>query len=81
MVWKTIENIEWIRYPRGPMENENDGIPKQALYMCSPLRLVRLWRGYLCYLSARDLVFIPYVRGVFWITSMKLNLDTPYLRL
>jgi hypothetical protein len=37
MVWKTTEDLEWIRDPRSPVENANDGIPKQALYMCSPL--------------------------------------------
>jgi hypothetical protein len=31
--------------------------------MCSPLCLVRLWKGYLHYLSTRDLVFSPCVRG------------------
>jgi hypothetical protein len=61
------------------MENANDGIPKQALYMCSPLRLVHLWRGYLCYLSTRNLVFIPYVRRGSQINLTTLDLDTPYL--
>jgi hypothetical protein len=59
------------------MENAIDGIQKQALYMCSPLRLVHLWRGYLRYLSARDLMFIPYVRGASQIDFTILNLDTP----
>jgi hypothetical protein len=81
MVRKTTEDIEWIQDPRSPMENVNDEIPKQALYMCSPLRLVQLWRGYLCYLPTRDLVFIPCVRGGSQINSTKLDLDTPYLRL
>jgi hypothetical protein len=81
MVWKTTEDLERIRDPRSPMENANDGIPKQALYMCSPLQLVQLWRGYLRYLSTHDLVFIVCVRGGYWIISMKLDLDTPYLRL
>jgi hypothetical protein len=81
MVRKTTENLERIRYPQSPVENANDEIPKQALDMCSPLRLVRLWRGYLRYLSTRDLVFIPYVRGGSRITSTKLDLDTPYRRL
>jgi hypothetical protein len=81
MVWKTTADLKQIRDPRSPVENENDEIPKQALYMCSPLRLVWIWRGYLRYLSARDLVFIRYVRGGSWINSMKLDLDTPYLRL
>jgi hypothetical protein len=64
MVWKKTEDLKWIQYPRSPMENENNGIPKQALYMCSPLRLVQLWRGYLRYLSTCNLMFIPCVRGV-----------------
>jgi hypothetical protein len=81
MVHKTNEDLKWIRYPQSLMANANDEIPKQALYMCSPLRLVRLWRGYLRYLSARDLMFIPCVRGGPRITSKKLDLDTPYLRL
>jgi hypothetical protein len=81
MVRKTTEDLKQIRDPQIPVANANDGIPKQSLYMCSPLRLVRLWRGYLYYLSARDLVFIPCVRGGSWITFMKLDLDTPYLRL
>jgi hypothetical protein len=81
MVRKTTEDLERIRDPRSPVENANDRIPKQALDMCSPLRLVWLWRGYLRYLSARDLVFIPCVRGGSRITSMKLDLDTPYRRL
>ena len=41
--------------------NAIDEIPKQALYMPSPLRLVWLWRGYLRYLFTNDLVFIPCV--------------------
>jgi hypothetical protein len=61
------------------MANANNEIPEQALYMCSPLRLVHLWRGYLRYLSVHDLVFIPCVRGGSQITSTKLDLDTPYL--
>jgi hypothetical protein len=81
MVWKTTEDLEWIRDPRSPVANANDGIPQQALDMCSPLRLVRLWRGYLCYLSSRDLVFSPCVRGGSQITSMKLDFYTPYHRL
>jgi hypothetical protein len=81
MARKTTEDLKWIRDPRSPVENANDGIPKHTLDMCSPLRLVQLWRGYLHYLSAYDLVFIPCVRGGSWITSMKLDLDTPYLRL
>jgi hypothetical protein len=47
MFRKITEDLEWIRDPQSPVENANDGIPKQALYMCSPLRLVQLWRGYL----------------------------------
>jgi hypothetical protein len=81
MVWKTTEDLERIRDPRSPVENANDGIPKQILDMCSPLRLVRLWRGYLRYLSSRDLVFIPCVRGGSQITSTKLDFYTPYHRL
>jgi hypothetical protein len=77
MFQKTIEDLEWIQDPRSPVENANDGIPKQALYMCSPLRLVQLWRGYLRYLYARDLMFIPCVRGGSWITFTTLELDTP----
>jgi hypothetical protein len=61
--WKTTEDLEWIRDPRSSVENAINGIPRQVLYMCSPLRLVQLWRGYLRYLSARDLVFSPCVRG------------------
>ena len=49
--------------------------------MCSPPRSVQLWRGYLHYLSLRDLVFIPCVRGGSRITSMKLDFYTPYHRL
>jgi hypothetical protein len=81
MVQKTNEDLEQIRGPRSPVANANDGIPKQALDMCSPLRLVQLWRGYLRYLSARNLVFIPCVRGGSRITSTKLDIDTPYRRL
>jgi hypothetical protein len=77
MVWKKTEDLEWIRDPRSPMENENDEIPRQALYMCSPLRLVQLWRGYLCYLSTHNLMFIPCVRGGSRITFTTLDLDTP----
>ena len=81
MVWKTTEDLEWIRDPLSPVANANDRIPKQALDMCSPLRLVWLWRGYFRYLSTGDLVFIPLVRGVSWINSTKLDLDTPYHKL
>jgi hypothetical protein len=81
MVQKTTEDLEQIRDPQSPVENENNEIPKQALNMCSPLRLVRLWRGYLRYLSARNLVFISCVRGGSWITSTKLDFYTPYHRL
>jgi hypothetical protein len=69
MVRKTNEDLEWIRDPRSPVENANDKIPQQIFDMCSPLRLVQLWRGYLHYLSLPDLVFSPYVRGGSWITS------------
>jgi hypothetical protein len=81
MVWKTIEDLEWIQDPRIPMENANNGIPQQILNMCSPLRLVRLWRGYLLYFSLRDLMFSPYVRGGSQINSTKLDFYTPYHRL
>jgi hypothetical protein len=81
MVWKTTKDLEQIRYPQIPVANANDEIQKQAFDMCSPLRLVRLWRGYLHYLSAHDLIFIPCIRGGSWITSKKLDLDTPYRRL
>jgi hypothetical protein len=37
MVWKTTEDLKWIRDPRSPVANANDEIQKQALYMCSPL--------------------------------------------
>jgi hypothetical protein len=50
VVQKTTEDLEWIRDPRSPVANAIDEIPKQALYMCSPLRSVQLWRGYLRYL-------------------------------
>jgi hypothetical protein len=63
MVWKTTEDLERIRDPRSSVANANDGIPQQILDMCSPLRSVQLWRGYLRYLSLRDLVFSPCVRG------------------
>jgi hypothetical protein len=81
MVQKTTEDLEQIRDPRSPMENANDVIPQQILDMCSPLRLVRLWRGYLRYLSLRDLMFSPCVRGGSQITSMKLDFYTSYHRL
>jgi hypothetical protein len=77
VVWKKTEDLKWIRDPRSSVENAIDEIPRQALYMCSPLRLVQLWRGYLCYLSTRDLVFIPYVRGGSRINFMILDRDTP----
>jgi hypothetical protein len=63
MVRKTTEDLKRIRDPRSSVANANDGIPRQILDMCSPLRSVRLWRGYLRYFSLRDLVFIPCVRG------------------
>jgi hypothetical protein len=63
VVQKTTEDLERIRDPRSYVANAIDGIPRQALYMCSPLRLVRLWRGYLRYLSTRNLMFSPCVRG------------------
>jgi hypothetical protein len=63
MVQKTNEDLEHIQDPRSPVANANDGIPQQILDMCSPLRSVQLWRGYLCYLSLHDLVFSPCVRG------------------
>jgi hypothetical protein len=63
MVRKTTEDLEWIQDPRRSVGNAINGIPRQSLFMCSPLRLVRLWRGYLRYLSACDLVFSPCVRG------------------
>jgi hypothetical protein len=63
MVRKTTEDLEQIRDPCSSVENANDGIPQQILNMCSPLHLVQLLRGYLRYLSLRDLVFIPCVRG------------------
>jgi hypothetical protein len=81
MVWKTTKDLERIRDPQSLVANANDRIPQQILDMCSPLRLVRLWRGYLRYLSSRDLVFIPCVRGGSWITSTKLEFYTPYHRL
>jgi hypothetical protein len=37
VVRKTTKDLEWIRDPRSPVANAIDGIPKQALYMCSPL--------------------------------------------
>jgi hypothetical protein len=81
MVWKTTEDLERIGDPRSPVANANDGIPQQILDMCSPLCLVRLWRGYLRYLSLHDLVFSPCVRGGSRITSTKLDFYTPYHRL
>jgi hypothetical protein len=63
MVRKTTKDLKQIQDPRIPVENANDGIPQQILDMCSPLRSVQLWRGYLRYLSLRNLVFIPCVRG------------------
>jgi hypothetical protein len=77
VVRKITEDLEQIRDPRSSVEKAIDGIPRQALYMCSPLRLVQLWRGYLRYLFARDLVFIPCVRGGSRINFMILDLDTP----
>jgi hypothetical protein len=63
VVQKTTEDLEQIQDPRSSMANAIDEIPRQALYMCSPLRLVWLWRDYLHYLSVRNLVFSPYVKG------------------
>jgi hypothetical protein len=40
MVRKKNEDLERIRDSRSPVENANNEIPKQALYMCSPLQLV-----------------------------------------
>jgi len=74
---KTTEELEWIQDPQIPVANAIDEIPRQALYMCSPLRLVQLWRGYLRYLSTHDLVFIPCVRGGSQINFTILDLDTP----
>jgi hypothetical protein len=45
VVWKTTEDLEWIRDPQSSMANAIDGIPRQALYMCSPLRLVQALEG------------------------------------
>ena len=42
VVRKTTKDLEQIRDPRSLVENAIDGIPKQALYMCSPLRMVQL---------------------------------------
>jgi hypothetical protein len=77
VVWKTTEDLKQIQDPRSFVENAIDGIPRQTLYMCSPLRLVQIWRGYLHYLSTCNLVFIPYVRGLSWITFTILDFDTP----
>ena len=77
LVWKTTEDLKWFQDPWSSVENAIDGIPRQALYMCSPLRLVQLWRGYLLYLSACNLVFIPYVRGGSQINFTILDFDTP----
>jgi hypothetical protein len=77
VVQKTTEDLKHIRDPRSPVANAIDEIQKQALYMCYPLRLVQLWRGYLLYLSARDLMFISSVRGGSRMTFTILNLDTP----
>jgi hypothetical protein len=79
--WKTIEDLKWIRDPRSSMANAINGIPRQVLYMRSPLRLVWLWRGYHHYLSAHDLVFSPCVIGVSQIISMLLDFYTHYHRL
>jgi hypothetical protein len=77
VVWKTTEDLKRIRDPRSSVANAIDEIPRQALYMCSPLRLVRLWRGYLRYLFARDLVFSPCVRGGSRITFTNWTFNTP----
>ena len=37
MVWKTTTDLKRIQDPRILVENANDEIPKQTLYMCSPL--------------------------------------------
>jgi hypothetical protein len=74
VLWKMTEDLEWIRDPRSSVENAINEIPRQVLYMCSPLRLVRIWRGYVCYLSARDLMFSPCVRGGSQIISILLDL-------
>ena len=42
MVWKTTEDLKRIQDPQIPVANAIDEIPKLALYMCSPLRLVHL---------------------------------------
>ncbi len=37
VVGKTTEDLERIQDPRSFVANEIDEIPRQALYMCSPL--------------------------------------------
>jgi hypothetical protein len=49
--------------------------------MCSPQRSVQLWRGYLRYLSLRDLVFSPCVRGGSRITFRNWTSTLPIDRL
>jgi hypothetical protein len=63
VVWKTTKDHERIQDPQSSVENMTNSIPRQVLNMSSPLRLVHIWRGYLHYLSACDLMFIPCVRG------------------
>jgi hypothetical protein len=49
--------------------------------MCSPQRSVQIWRGYLRYLSLRDLVFSLCVRGGSWITFRNWTSTLPIDRL
>jgi hypothetical protein len=37
VVQKTTEDLKHIQDPQSSVENAIDGIPRQALYMCSPL--------------------------------------------
>jgi hypothetical protein len=40
VLWKMTEELEWIQDPRTFMENEINRIPREVLYMRSPLCLV-----------------------------------------
>jgi hypothetical protein len=78
MVWKTTEDLEWIRGPRSSVGKCSRYYSRDRPSIYVPHYVQSSFGGVIstC-LSSRDLMFIPCVRGGSRITFMTLDLSTP----